>query len=134
MEKQELNFNLEEDLNEIAGLIRGYMDEKYIGTLKGRLEGYRSECESNMCKEAQLIQAIIPFMPGESQMLQLIVDAMVYNDMIDKCFMKNKELTSLYRDENKEKENLKKLVYKIIIFKLITTVERLNVHNESHFR
>ena len=102
------------------------MDEKYIGTLKGRLEGYRSECESHLCKEAQLIQAIIPFLPGESQMLQLIIDAMVYNDMIDKCFMRNKELTMLYRDENKEKENLKKLVYKIIIFKLITTVENMN--------
>lgn len=130
MEKQELSFNLEEDLNEIAGLIRGYMDEKYISTLKGRLEGYRSECELHLCREAQLIQALIPFMPGERQILQLVIDAMVYNDMIDKCFMKNKELTSLYRDENRDKENLKKLVYKLIIFKLITTVEKMGVHGE----
>lgn len=127
MEKNELSINLEEDLNEIVRLIKGYMDEKYISTLKNKLDGYRSECESNLCKEAQLIQAIIPFMPAEQKILQLIIDAMVYNDMIDKCFMQSKDLSLLYRDENKEKESLKKLVYKLIIFKLITTIEKMEL-------
>lgn len=127
MEKNELSINLEEDLSEIAKLIRGYMDEKYICTLRNKLDGYRNECESHLCKEAQLIQAIIPFMPAEQRFLQLIIDAMVYSDMIDKCFMESKELSSLYRDENKEKESLKKLVYKLIIFKLITSIEKSEI-------
>lgn len=123
MEKDEVTFNLEQDLNEIARLIWGYMDEKYVGSLKNKLVGYRTECEQNLCKEAQLIKAMIPFLPNESRFLQLIVDAIVYNDMIDKGFMTKEEITSLYRDENKEKEQLKKLVYKLILFKLIVTVE-----------
>lgn len=130
MEKDELTFNLEEDLNEIAGLIKGYMDEKYIGAMKNRLEGYRSECESHLCKEAQLIEALIPFLPQESRYLKLMVDAIVYNDMIEKCFFSQREISSLYRDENKEKEKWKKLAYKLILFKLITTVEKVNITSE----
>lgn len=132
MEKDEISFNLEQDLNEIAQLIRGYMDEKYIGALKNKLNGYRGECESHLCKEAQLVQALIPFLPKESNLLQLIVDAMVYNDMIEKCLVTSKELSSLYRDENKEKESLKKLAYKLILFKLITIIENIDVKKEEY--
>ena len=103
------------------------MDEKYICTLKNKLDGYRSECESNLGKEAQLIQALMPFLPNERYYLQLVVDAMVYNDMIERFFSVNKEVSTLYRDDNKERETLKKLAYKLIAFKLITAIEKMNV-------
>lgn len=127
MAKNEVVFNLDEDLNEISHLIKAYIDEKYIGTLKSTLGGYRTECEHNLCKEAQLIQALIPFLPNESGLLELVVSAMVYNDMIEKCFGASSELSSLYRDENKQHQEIKKLAYKVILFKLITMIEKMPV-------
>ena len=125
MEKQELIANIEQDLNEIGRLIWKYIDEKYIGSIKQEVEGYRSECEVNLCKEAQLIQAVMPFLPQERQILQLVLDAIIYNDVIDKSLEKHQELTSFYRDENKDREQLKKLVYKLIMVKLIKTMEQM---------
>lgn len=124
MEKNEITINLEQDLNEIASLIWGYMDKKYIAQLKEKLGGYRQSCEENLSKEAQLMRSVIPFMPEESKILQFIVDAMIYNDMIEKGFQEHEELAGLYRDENKEKERMKKLMYKLIIFKLMTAIEK----------
>ncbi len=124
MGNEDLMVNLEEDLTEIATLIWTYMDKKYISHIKQELDMYRQGCEENLCKEGQLLKAMIPFMPGESKLLQIILDLMIYNDMIEKSFEEHKELTSLYRDENQEKEKIKKLMYKLIMFKLVTAIEK----------
>ena len=102
MERDEMILNFEQDLNEIAGLIWTYMDQKYISAIKNKIDGYRGECEANLCKEAQLMQALMPFLPEENRVLQMLIDALVYNDVIDKSLEEHKELTTLYRDENKE--------------------------------
>lgn len=124
MENEDFVVNIEQDLAEIAGLIWGYMDKKYISQMKRQLDGYRQSCEENLCKEAQLLRAMIPFMPEESKLIQLVVDAIIYNDMIEKGLEEHEELGRLYRDENKERENLKKLVYKLVLFKLVTAIEK----------
>lgn len=124
MGNEDLVVNLEQDLTEIAGLIWGYMDKKYISQMKQQLDGYRQSCEQNLCKEAQLLRAMMPFMPQESKLLQTVVDTIIYNDMIEKSFEEHEELSRLYRDENKERENLKKLMYKLILFKLVTAIEK----------
>lgn len=125
MEKNEIALNIEEDINEISRLVWGYIDQKYIGNIRNKIRGYRSECETNLCKEAQLIQAVMPFMPEERGILQLIVDAMVYNDVIEKSLEEHHELETFYRDENKEREQLKKLAYKLVMVKLIQMVEEM---------
>ena len=124
MENEDFVVNIEQDLAEIAGLIWGYMDKKYISQMKRQLDGYRQSCEENLCKEAQLLRAMIPFMPEESKLIQMVVDAIIYNDMIEKGLEEHEELGRLYRDENKERENLKKLVYKLVLFKLVTAIEK----------
>ena len=126
MEKDEIALNFEQDLNEIAGLIWGYMDQKYIRVIKSKIDGYRGECEAHLCKEAQLLQALMPFLPEESNILQMIIDALIYNDVIDKSLEEHQELSTLYRDENKERQQIKKLVYKLIMFKLIKTIENVS--------
>lgn len=126
MEKDEIALNFEQDLNEIAGLIWAYMDQKYISAIKNKIDGYRGECEANLCREAQLMQALMPFLPEESHILQMLIDALVYNDVIDKSLEEHKEFATLYRDENKERQQLKKLVYKLIMFKLIKTIENIS--------
>lgn len=126
MEKNEIALNVEQDLNEISRLIWDYVDKKYIVTLKGKLDGYRSECEANLCKEAQLLQAIMPFMPEERGVLQLMIDAIVYNDVIEKSLEEHHELQRFYRDENKKNEQIKKLVYKLVMVKLIQMVENVS--------
>ncbi len=127
VKEQNKIINIEQDLNEISKLIWNYLDEKYIGVIKHRVDGYRSECESHLCKEAQLIQAVMPFLPEEKKLLQLIVDAIVYNEIIEKTFIDHKELTRLYRDDNKEKEQIKKLVYKLIMMKLLMTLDQMSI-------
>lgn len=126
MGNQEQIINFEQDLNEISRLIWNYLDEKYIGAIKHRVEGYRSECEAHLCKEAQLIQSVMPFLPEERKILQLIMDAIVYNEIIERTFDEHNVLTRLYRDENKEREQVKKLAYKLIMVKLLMTVEQIN--------
>ena len=124
MSKESLPINIERDLDEIAALIWGYMDKTYISQFKTKIEGYRSECESHLGREAQLIKALIPFMPEEKPILKFILDAILYNDMIEKSFKEYEHLDSLYRDENKEREQLKKVTYKLIMYKLMTAIER----------
>ena len=124
MEKELVTRNLEKDLNEIANLIWGYMDKKYISELKNKINGYREECNANLCSEAQLIRSLVPFMNEEKKVLEFVIDLIIYNDIIERSFRDYEELQSLYRDENKDKENLKKLTYKLILFKLITAVEK----------
>lgn len=118
--------NIEQDLNEMSRLIWNYIDEKYIGVIKHKVDGYRSECQGNLCKEAQLIQAMMPFLPEQRNILQLILDAMIYNEVIERSLEEHKELGSFYRDENKEREQLKKLVYKLVMVKLIRTIEDMS--------
>ncbi|MBE6023857.1 MAG: hypothetical protein E7231_11615 [Cellulosilyticum sp.] len=130
MEKKEIMLSMEQDLNEISKLIWNYIDEKYIGSFRHTINGYRSECESNLGKEAQLIQAIMPFLPDEKGILQLILDAMMYNDLIDRSLREHQELTTFYRDENKEREQIKKLACKLIMVKLIKTIEDMNYRKE----
>ncbi|MBQ1274114.1 MAG: hypothetical protein U0L26_06530 [Cellulosilyticum sp.] len=126
VEKQEIIMNIEQDLNEMSRLIWNYIDEKYIGVIKHKVDGYRSECQGNLCKEAQLIQAMMPFLPEQRNILQLILDAMIYNEVIERSLEEHKELGSFYRDENKEREQLKKLVYKLVMVKLIRTIEDMS--------
>ncbi len=124
MEKELVVLNLERDLNEIASLIWGYMDKTYISDLKGKINGYRQACKEDLCKEAQLIRSLIPFMTEEKKMLEFVIDLIIYNDMIERSFKDYQVLSNLYRDENKDRENLKKLTYKLILFKLITAIEK----------
>ena len=126
VEKQEIIMNIEQDLNEMSRLIWNYIDEKYIGVIKHKVDGYRSECQGNLCKEAQLIQAMMPFLPEQRNILQLILDAMIYNEVIERSLEEHKELGSFYRDEYKEREQLKKLVYKLVMVKLIRTIEDMS--------
>ena len=124
MGKDEVAINLEQDLNEISSLIWGYMDKKYLIQFRQKLNGYRKECEVNLCKEAQLMRAMMPFMPEQKKLLQFIVDLIIYNDMIEKTFNEHTGLRNLYRDDSKEKEQVKKLLYKLIAFKLVTAIEK----------
>lgn len=130
MDKNELTVNLEQDLNEISGLIWKYMDDKYLREFKNKIQVYKQNARQNMSKEAQFLQALIPFMPNESKVLDKMLEAVIYNDMIEKGFTEYKELSTLYRDENKEREQIKKLMYKLILFKLIQVIESVSKTNE----
>lgn len=126
MEKGEMIASLEQDINEVANLIWLYMDKKYVSQIKCKLDGYRRSCEQNLSREAQLLKAMMPFVPEGSKILQVILDLMLYNDMIEKSFEEYTELNTLYRDDNKDLEQVKKLMYKVIMFKLITVIENID--------
>lgn len=121
-----VTIHLEEDLTEIGKMIWQYLDNKYIIALKEEVKEYRSICESHLGKEAYLIQAIMPFLPQEKQLFEWIMQVILYNSMIDIATMNHQELRNLYRDKNPEKERFKRLVYKLIMVKLLMMLEQLD--------
>ena len=123
MNKDEIAVHVEEDLTEIVGLIAEYIDKKYITQIKNELNGFRKECENDICNEGQLIKAMIPFVSDKAPILQSVVDLIVYNDMIEKTFETHNDLSKLYRDDNEDRQEIKKLMYKLVLFKFIKMIE-----------
>lgn len=125
MEKQEIGLQIEEDINEISRLIWDYFDKKYIGMLLNKVDGYRSQCNMNECKEAQLIQAMMPFLPDQRKILGKIVDLLMYNQVVEKSIEEHESINTLFRDENKEKEEIKKIVFKVIMIKALMAIDQV---------
>ena len=125
MEKQKIGLQIEEDINEISRLIWDYFDKKYIGMLLNKVDGYRSQCNMNECKEAQLIQAIVPFLPDQRKMLGKVVDLLMYNQVVEKSIEEHESINTFFRDEDKEKEEIKKILFKIIMIKALMTIDQI---------
>ena len=125
LEKQEITLQIQEDINEISRLVWDYLDKKYMSMIWNKVDGYRNEGEIKECKEAQLLQAIMPFLPEQKKMLGLLVDVLTYNQVIEKSMEEHEGISSLLRDNNKEKEDIKKLLYKVIMIKALMTVEQM---------
>lgn len=118
--------HLEEDLTEIGKLVWQYFDDKYITAIKEEVAEYQAICETHLGKEAYLIQSIMPFLPNEKQILDGLMQIMLYNSIIDLATMKHPELKALYKDENPERERFKRLVFKMIIMKLLMMLKELD--------
>ena len=125
LEKQEITLQIQEDMNEISRLVWDYLDKKYMRMIWNKVDGYRNEGAIKECKEAQLLQAIMPFLPEQKKMLGLLVDVLTYNQVIEKSMEEHEGISSLLRDNDKEKEDLKKLLYKVIMIKALMTVEQM---------
>ena len=125
MEKQKIGLQIEEDINEISRLIWDYFDKKYIGMLLNKVDGYRSQCNMNECKEAQLIQAIVPFLPDQRKMLGKVVDLLMYNQVVEKSIEDHESINTFFRDEDKDKEEIKKILFKIIMIKALMTIDQV---------
>ena len=61
-----------------------------------KVDGYRNEGEIKECKEAQLLQAIMPFLPEQKKMLGLLVDVLTHNLMNLIKFLSEKILLIFY--------------------------------------
>lgn len=118
--------HLEEDLTEIGKLVWQYFDDKYITVIKEEVAEYQAICETHLGKEAYLIQSIMPFLPNEKQILDGLMQIMLYSSIIDLATMKHPELKALYKDENPERERFKRLVFKMIIMKLLMMLKELD--------
>ena len=125
LEKQEIASQIQEDINEISRLVWDYLDKKYMSMIYNKVDGYRNEGTISECKEAQLLQAIMPFLPEQKKMLGVLVDVLTYNQVIEKSIEENEGISSLLRDSNREKEDIKKLLYKVIMIKALMTVEQM---------
>ena len=125
LEKQEIASQIQEDINEISRLVWDYLDKKYMNMIYNKVDGYRNEGAISECKEAQLLQAMMPFLPEQKKMLGVLVDVLTYNQVIEKSIEEHEGTSSLLRDSNKEKEDIKKLLYKVIMIKALMTVEQM---------
>lgn len=125
LEKQEIASQIQEDINEISRLVWDYLDKKYMSMIYNKVDGYRNEGAISECKEAQLLQAIMPFLPEQKKMLGVLVDVLTYNQVIERSIEEHEGISSLLRDNNKEKEDIKKLLYKVIMIKALMTVEQM---------
>ena len=125
LEKQEIASQIQEDINEISRLVWDYLDKKYMSMIYNKVDGYRNEGAISECKEAQLLQAIMPFLPEQKKMLGVLGDVLTYNQVIERSIEEHEGISSLLRDNNKEKEDIKKLLYKVIMIKALMTVEQM---------
>lgn len=119
-----INLNLQEDLNEISKMVWKYLDDKYIEALREEIKECQKVCNANLGKEALLIQSLIPFMPQEKQVFDMMIQVIQYNNVIDVLIGKYPQLKTLYKDENPEFERFKRLAFKMVVMKLMTMLEK----------
>ncbi len=124
MNVNSLTLDIQKDIYEISMLVWEYIQAKYITRLKKKINHYRKEAECNLSKEAQLLKSIIPFVPEQKELLTQILDIIIYNEIIERGLKEYDGFACLCTDENKEIEQIKKLLYKLILFCIIVTIDK----------
>lgn len=115
--------DIERDLNQIVNLIEEYVDKTYLLHLQNQINHYRKQCENSLCREAQLLRALIPFMPEQETILQKIVEFMIYNEILERGIDDFKQLNHMFRTEDLKKDPLKMFLYKTVFLRLILYIE-----------
>ncbi len=124
MDANGLTLDIQKDINEISTLVWEYIQAKYITKLKRKISDYRKESECHLSKEAQLLRSMIPFIPEQKDLFTQILDIIIYNDIIERGLKEYDHFSYLYSDESKEIERIKKIIYKLIIFYIIFSIDK----------
>ncbi|ONI45011.1 hypothetical protein AN640_05075 [Candidatus Epulonipiscium fishelsonii] len=111
-----LDFNVEQDLEQILKLIAEYMYNKYISEVEEEILNYQNTTKEPLPNEAQLIQAIAPFTSEEnSKALMEIVEVFKYNQIIEHMLPKILPKTGA----NSEQDILTNIVTRMLLYKII---------------
>lgn len=122
MNEQLLRLNIDRDLNEIMRMVKEYMNKTYIQEIESELYrvqvGYRNESS----KEAELLRALIPFMPQDKQpMLSDVVRIMRYEQVASEMmprFVGHHRGRTMQGDDK-----IKELIVKLMIYKMLDSME-----------
>ncbi|NLM13560.1 MAG: hypothetical protein GX209_07430 [Epulopiscium sp.] len=103
------NIDFQQDLDEIAEMIRNKFKEKYINKIESLIEGNRIQAQENPTKEIALLQAIKPFIhPDIHLQIDKFIDVMntfrTFQSINQQ--MKSIQLQSSKNNEHKEEKQL----------------------------
>ncbi|MHC1748505.1 MAG: hypothetical protein AB9856_09005 [Cellulosilyticaceae bacterium] len=120
-----LNIDIDRDVEAILNLIYEYMDKTYIGDLEEHVNFYRKDYSKDQSKEAELLKALVPFVPEDKQkVVEDVSDIFRYEHILRKAVPSAIGVRSgkNYDKDNKD-EVLNQLIVKIILYKLLLNIE-----------
>lgn len=124
---QLLRINIDRDLNEISKLIKSYMTKTYINDLTKEVFRCEQQCRGNMSKEAQLIEALIPFMPDDKKLVLDQVRKMMRYEQVAEVMLPRligqgtPPIAGMRQDSNEQ--FIKETIVKVLLFKIMSTIE-----------
>lgn len=121
---QLLRVNIDRDLNEISKLIKSYMTKTYIDDLTKEVYRCEQQCKGNMSREAQLVEALIPFLPDEKKGVLNEVSKLLRYEQVASVMLPRlvgKTYVEGMRQENDQ--FIKETIMKVLLFKIMSTLE-----------
>lgn len=122
-----LRINIDRDLSEISKLIKTYMTKTYINDLTKEVFRCEEQCKGHLSREAQLIEALIPFMPDDKKLvLDQVRRMMRYEQvaevMLPRLISQAAPNAAGMRQDNSE-QFIKETIVKVLLFKIMSTIE-----------
>lgn len=115
--------NIERDLNEIVKLIDRYMHRTYMEEIEKEIDNCRRKCEKQACKEVQLINALLAFMPPEKQKELMGINQLIeYNQIIREMMPKLIEKDT--RQEGTTEQRFKESITMLLLYKILSNYKK----------
>ena len=124
-----LRINIDRDLNEIAKLIKGYMTKTYINDLTKEVFRCEQQCKGHMSKEAQLVEALIPFTPDDKkEILRQISRFMRYEQVAQAMLPRllgpqTSSEEGMRQDGLNSDQFIKETIVKVLLFKIMSSID-----------
>lgn len=124
-----LRINIDRDLNEIAKLIKSYMTKTYINDLTKEVFRCEQQCKGHMSREAQLIEALIPFTPDDKKDILTQVSRLMRYEQVAQAMLPRLigPLTSpvegMRQDGLNSDQFIKETIVKVLLFKIMSSIE-----------
>lgn len=124
-----LRINIDRDLNEIAKLITGYMTKTYINDLTKEVFRCEQECKEHMSREAQLVEALIPFTPDDKKDILRQISRFIRYEQVAQAMLPKLLGPQEMREEGMRQEGvngdtfIKETIVKVLLFKIMSSIE-----------
>ena len=124
-----LRINIDRDLNEISKLIKSYMTKTYINDLTKEVFRCEQQCRGHMSKEAQLIEALIPFIPDDKRDVLTQVSRLMRYEQVAQVMLPRligqiaPPIEGMRQDRPEADQFIKETIVKVLLFKIMSTME-----------
>lgn len=124
-----LRINIDRDLNEIAKLIKSYMTKTYINDLTKEVFRCEQQCKGHMSREAQLIEALIPFTPDDKKDILTQVSRLMRYEQVAQAMLPRligpltPHVEGMRQDGLNSDQFIKETIVKVLLFKIMSSIE-----------
>ena len=123
-----LRINIDRDLNEIAKLIKSYMTKTYINDLTKEVFRCEQQCKGHMSREAQLIEALIPFTPDDKKDILTQVSRLMRYEQVAQAMLPRligpltPPVEGMRQDGLNSDQFIKETIVKVLLFKIMSSI------------